>query len=226
MIEKLKNKKYLGILVGVVAVLFIAIIIGVINGVNKNGGGNGEKHLEGIFPNGEELAEFSMGTYYKDKQTKYCNIKLPGNYYGWAMYLTKDGANENFEMATSNFLSESINSGISKQEEAIQQFYYSNSQLVEEGQEKTEIYATIFKAEQITYEGMKSQISGATDIKEIGKLAFYNKGDKKYTDIDVTMYYKLDDEITLEISYKGPLAEEIGVDKIAKKLYDLIEVIK
>lgn len=226
MIEKLKNNKYFAIIVGVIIVLLVALIIGVIRGGNKNNIENNDDNLAGIFPNGAELTEFSMGTYYNEKQTKYCNLKLPGNYYGWAMYLTSENTNVNFEMATSHFLSESINNGMLEQNEAVQQFHYSNSQTIKEGEATTDIYATIFKAEQITYEGMKAQISGATDIKEIDGVAFYNKGDKKYTDIDVTMYYKLDDEITLEISYKGPLAEEIGIDKIANKLFDLIEVIK
>lgn len=226
MIEKLKDKKVLGIILGIVIVLLIALIIMLVRGKTNGEDENEIDALAGIFPNGSELVELNLGTYYNEKQADYCKIKLPENYYGWAIYLAADNSNQNFEMATSHFLSDSISNGILEQEEAIQQFHYSNSQLIDENTTTTDIYATIFNPEQITYEGMKSQMSGAIDIKEIGDVAFYSKGDKKYTDIDVTMYYKLTEDLTLEISYKGPLADEIGVDKIANKLYDLIEVIK
>ena len=219
LIEKIKNNKILGVIIGISIVLIIGLVIILTRGKN-----NKPVEITSIFPEGNEYVELELGTYFNEKQTDYCKIKLPGNYFGWAMYLDNDNSNKNFEMANSRFISDAVNNGLLEAEQAIQQFHYSNSQLVEEN--TTNIYANIFNSSQITYDGMKAQMSGAVDIKEIEGVAFYSKGDKKYTDIDVTMYYKLSDEITLEVSYKGPLAEEIGVDKIAHKLFELIEVIK
>ena len=221
-IEELKkNKKIAGITLGVTIALIIGIIVAIIVKKDNN---RIDDSLKGVFPESKEFVEISMGTYYEEKQKDYCKIKLPGNYYGWSMYLDKENVNKNFEMANSHELSYSVENGLLDKEEAIQQFHYSNFQLVEK--ETTDIYANIYTKEQITYDGMKSQMSGAVEIKEIGKNAFYSKGDKKYTDIDVTMYYKLTNDITLEVSYKGPMAEKLGVDKIAHRIYESIEVIK
>lgn len=224
MLEKVKNKKVLGIILGITIVLLLALIIMLIKGKDNENNKKDYNALYEIFPEGNELVEIPLGTYYNEKQTDYCTIKLPKNYYGWSMYLSSENANENFEMATSHYLSDSIANGILEAEESIQQIHYSDSQLVED--DTTDIYANILTSEQITYEGMKTQMSGAVDIKEIEGKAFYCKGDKNYTDIDVTMYYKLTDDITLEVSYKGPLAEEVGIDKIARNLFKLIEVSK
>lgn len=215
------NKKKAGIILGVTIVILMAIII---MSLVKNKGDKLDDSLKGVYPESKEFVEISMGTYYDEKQKDYCKIKLPGNYYGWAMYLNSENVNQNFDMANSHELAYSVENGLLDKEEAVQQFHYSNFQLVETN--TTDVYANIYTKEQITYDGMKSQMSGAIEIKEIGDNAFYSKGDKKYTDIDVTMYYKLTDDITLEISYKGPMAEKLGVDKIAHRIYESIEVIK
>ncbi len=224
--EKIKDffkrrKKIVGITIGIVLIiLIIAIIFGEKNKVALTN----RDSLEMTFPGGSDLVEITMGTYYKDSQKDYCKIKLPGNYSGWAMYLTAENENINFEMATSQQLNEAIGNGLLEKEEAIQQFNYNNSGLVEG--EQTDLFATIYTADQITYDGMKTQLSGATKVKEIGENAFYSKGDEKYTDIDFTMYYKLSDDVTLQLSYKGPSADEFGIEKIANYLYEQIEVIK
>ena len=212
------NYKYFGI--GVVVILLMCGVCLYIKNNSKNGG-FGDNVLYNIYPDGSEVVELEMGTYFNEKQTDFCKIKLPGNYFGWAMYLSDNGENLNFEMANSHELGYSIENGLLKQEEAVQQFHYSNSHLGKE--EVTDIYANIFTNDQITYDGMKKQTANAVEISDI---AFYSKGDKKYTDIDVTLYYRVNDDITLQISYKGPLAEQISVKTVANQLYELVEVIK
>ena len=133
------------------------------------------------------------------------------------MYLNNLNEQETFMVANSHKLSYSLEHGLLEQEEVIQQFYYSNEKLTKS--DSTNIYATILTSEQINYEDMKKQTLNA---KEISNISFYSVGDKKYTDLDITLYYKINDNIMLQISYKGPQTQKIGIEKIAYELYKSI----
>lgn len=211
------NHKYV-----VIIIVVLLLIVGVCLVFVNKGKFNviGKDVLYNVYPNGNKIVELEVGTYYKEKQSNYCKIKLPGNYSGWSMFLNSDDKNITFEMANSSELFYSIENGLLEQEEVVQQFYYSDKHL---GKEKiTEVFGNVFTDDQIKYENMKEQTVNAVEIKD---NAFYSEGDKKYTDIDITLYYRVNDNITLQLSYKGPLVEDIGVDAVAKQLYKCIEVI-
>ena len=147
----MKKYRYIGIM----AIILIIVIGGFLflKSKNKPVDDISEFVLDDIYPESSNLTEITMGTYYDGIQTDYCKIKLPENYTGWAMYLSKENENINFEMANSHELSYSIANGLLDKEEAIQQLHYSNNHLVTD--EATEIYANMFTSDQIIYEDMK-----------------------------------------------------------------------
>ena len=49
----------------------------------------------------------------------------------------------------------------------------------------------------------------------------YNISEKYFC----VLYYAVNENITLEVQYEGPLAKTLGLDQVAKNLYDIIEVI-
>lgn len=176
--------------------------------------------LCGVYPDAEEVVDIPMGTFYDGKQEVMCNIKMPVNYLIGAGY-TEDGINGHIlEEASGGIeLKTALDIGLKEQEYAIFDVNLDSY-------DGTKLNFNIISVEKGSMEDMKEYAASYQEIGTADHPAINFEDPDEFSSADVNVYYTVNENFMLWISYEGPLADEIGKEQLAQNLYDLVEVIE
>lgn len=90
----------------------------------------------------------------------------------------------------------------------------------------TEISYDIIPTSQRNLEDEKVYAGEYKELNHNGHNAIYFVDNHENATADVCVSYEVNEDILLYITYEGPVADEIGIDQLARNIYDLIEVIE
>lgn len=175
--------------------------------------------LAGVYSNGYELVEVPMGMYFEGEQKVFCKVKMPVNYRFYADYTTEEGDEKTIgEASGGNSLALCIERGLWKEPYAI------SSVLLGLGSESLRFFT--ISTEQGTMEDIKAIFPDAVEIgtQEHPGIYYVDSDEASTADINVEVY--LNENFHLIMRYEGPLAEELGLDQLARNIYDLVTVVE
>jgi len=175
--------------------------------------------LAGVYSVGEELVEIPMGTYFEGEQRVFCTVKMPTNYrFGATCTLEGEKTGDVGEADGGNSLAFCIKRGL------LEEPYAIDWALLGQGEDDI-----IFAIRPTVVRSMEDIKKDYPDFVEIGTQetpAFYYVDSSEYATEDVNMYISLNEHAGLSLSYEGPLAEELGLDQLARNIYDLVTVVE
>lgn len=182
-----------------------------------------DENLLGVYTGTGDICEIPMGTYFENAQKNYCKIKVPADYWSGSIYKDADMGQNIFEMSSgTELLSDALDNGLLEQGNSVQSLLINNPEL---DSECTTVTFTVYTPQECNFEELKTVFENVVEMKNTENQAFYYVDKSDYSMTDLILYYAVNENITLEVQYEGPLADELGLDQIAQNLYDIIEVI-
>lgn len=192
----------------------------VTNAETKEPEGASGEALCGVYLNGGSVADIEMGIYYEGVQTNFCTVKMPTEYIFGAVYTDESGQGLPISGTGSCTLQEALDKGAI--EEAENAFSFVN--LVSFAEDRSNLMFRIETSEVRTMDDLKARVPDGVEFGTDAHPAYYfSDPDDEYEDLCVG--YQVNDSILLTVTYSGPLADELGLAKLAQNIYDLVEVI-
>lgn len=177
--------------------------------------------LANIYPEGDRLEELVMGTWVNGEQTDFCRIQVPSNYWIGAGYLDEERYGHSFEMADGDDkVGEALSNGLLSETGKMYDFFVNNRGFAEEA---TILSCNVYSSEEHTYEEIKELYPQYTEFVDGENPALYFQ-DSAPGSGDLCVCRVIGDKGILLITYEGPVSEELGIDKLAQSIYDLITV--
>lgn len=175
--------------------------------------------LAGVYVNGGSLADIQMGTYLDGAQTNLCTVKMPTAYLFDAGYTDEEGTLLSI-LDTNRDLDKVLEDGILEQsEEAV-----SSATVRLFGEKESLVGFDVTTEERFSVAGAKEYAPNGVEFGTEEHPAYYYVDEDEYVTADVSIVYDIKDGVYMSMSYEGPLAEELGVEQVAKNMYDLITV--
>jgi len=176
--------------------------------------------LAGVYSDGDELVEIPMGTYFEGGQKVFCNVKIASNYRSAAFYdLDGESNDKGFEQTDGGTtLAFSIEEGLLEEDYAIKEIIIMAI--------KDNMTFSIVPTAVRSMEDVKTYASEVFEIGTQEVPAFYYVDPSEYSISDVDVYILLNEDMGMLIKYEGPLAEELGLDQLARNIYDLVTVVE
>ena len=175
--------------------------------------------IGGVYLGDGELATIPMGTCIDGEQVNLINVELPLDDPFGASYVEEDGDGGNFSN-TSGTLATALELNFQEEPYAVQS--------VITGSGSDEIHYDVFKNESYSdvqaYVQSNEECSDYTEI-ENGQ-AFYYVDNREYMQDDLRVVYNIKEDYYLLVTYRGPLAEKLGIDQLAQNICNLITVIE
>lgn len=169
----------------------------------------------GVYPSATGITEVNMGI-----TEDVCTVKVPLNY-----VLAGVCYDENMQKQTM----EGLNSATTTVEEAMAAGSFSTGEHMAEfsmtslDADQTVLSAKMYPADTTPWDVFKQHF---TDAKEIGSDSVpgmvYHTETGSGTSLAVAV--KINDSVTLELTYVGFLEDEVGEDELGQRLYDLVTV--
>ena len=182
-----------------------------------------DKNLLGVYTGEGDICEVPLGTYFKNTQKDFCKVKVPSNYWSGAIYKDENMGQNTFEMSSgADLVSDALDDGLLEQGNSVQYLLINNPEL---DSECTTVIFTIYTPEECNFADVKNLFENVVELKNTENQAFNYVDESDYSVTDLILYYAVNENITLEVQYEGPLAKTLGLDQVAKNLYDIIEVI-
>ena len=175
--------------------------------------------IGGVYLGDGELATIPMGTCIDGEQVNLVNVELPLDDPFGASYVEEDGDGGNF-LNTSGTLATALELNF------LDEPYVAQSIIIGNGSDEINYYVCDNKS----YLDMKSNIQTNdeySDYKEIENgQAFYYVDNREYIKDDLRVVYNIKEDYYLLVTYRGPLAEKLGIDQLAQNICNLITVIE
>lgn len=165
--------------------------------------------LLGVYDGATDYMELPMGTFYEGEQKEFCKVKLPLEYVASANYTDENGT---------SLVNEAIY-GIKVENIDMSESNVANQGVIIGSTDGTELVFTIVPTSVRTLDDKKEYAGEYEELnKEFEAIYFIDQG-------KLTIVYQLSEAMLLNITYEGPMIDEIGVDQLAQNIYDLVEVI-
>lgn len=175
--------------------------------------------LLGVYEGATECIPVPMGAYYEGEQKNFCRIDMPIEYLISASY-SEDGLTEILNTDIYGIKVETLKTKNIEEQDVANQWILINSV------GGTEMHFVVLPTSIRTMDDVKEQVDDYKELNNAGYNAIYYVDQNQYATADLNMYYQLNENWLLAISYEGPVADEIGLDQLAQNLYDLVEVIE
>lgn len=173
--------------------------------------------LAGVYKNGDKLVTLPMGIYFDGSQHNYCNVQVPENYAFSSIYIDEKGTENSNTEISGMTVEAAMNKGADQQEYANQRIGLTSF-----GNDGTNIIITVMSSDLMSYDTLKEYVPNEVEFEED---AIYYVDENQYATADINMCRQINDDIFVSVAYEGPLGEELGLDQLAKNLYDLIEAL-
>lgn len=170
-----------------------------------------------------EIIPVSMGTFCDGEQQEYCTVALPADYQFAASYTDENDVERSFVETGAVSLQEAKEEGIldaiQSGEEEISYLWLHSLDLEEN------FYFAVSASEADTLTAIKAYEDSGTDFGTAEHPAYwYTDEGNEYSAADIMIGYQINDSVTLNISYSGPLTDELGLDQLARELYSMVTV--
>ncbi|MBS6194842.1 MAG: hypothetical protein KH828_04610 [Clostridiales bacterium] len=169
----------------------------------------------GIFPESGGVLEVPMGIVINGTVTTGCTVKLPANYLISGMGIDNTGA-ENDTLLYGDSLSSYWEKGILKEANV-------SSAMTIQGDTTLicEIYSV---AEAGNLEGQKEYAPEGVEVgtELVPGYGYLNPVELEANQTQFSTIVQLNDELIVYLGYGGPLIEELGVQGLSEKLYELV----
>ena len=177
--------------------------------------------LGGVYIADGELTSLPMGTCINGEQVDLVNVEVPLEDIFAAGYVKDDESTAIFENAM----------GYSSLKTALELKFQEEPYAIQSvitGSGTDEIHYDVYN--DMTFSEMKEYVQSEADYTDYTETengqAFYYIDNGQYKQDDLRLVYDIDQNAYLLASYKGPLAESLGVDQLAQNICSLITIIK
>ena len=175
---------------------------------------------EEVYPLASELTALPMGTYHNKDQEEYCFVRVPLNYLCTASYHDKGSNSYVAKMAQGDGeLQQALDRGLLKQKYSVQNITLTNPNLISP---HTTITYGIYIADNTDYDTLLSEYPNGVELQGTNNRAFYYVDESEYATTDLVLIYEINNKILLQAKYEGPMADIVGIDKIAYNIYNAV----
>jgi hypothetical protein len=180
---------------------------------------NEDTVLAGVYLNGGSLETIPMGTYFQGNAEVFCRVKMPTQYLVAAGNMEEDGTDKTIEQASgSTVLKTALEDGLLDQGYVIYDVY-----LLSAKEDASEVRFCVESADTFTWEELNESVSDAVTFGTEQHPAIYYE-EEGYEAADLLVGICLNEDAIISVSYKGPLAEQMGLEQLAQNIYDLVEI--
>lgn len=235
------------IIIIVIALIVIGGIIGFIfnksnqkkssnsieNYTESNIQGNKSDTLAGVYADATSLIDVKMGFTENNEKKIFCSVKMPVNYSFIGKYNDEIGETiRDYEKNDTDELIDGKAFGVPTLKEICEQTSLdkstcaiSNVMLNMNGKKSTYINMTVLSDDIEAFKAKNKE--NITELGTSKHRAAYTKSKKlamSESEETLELAYQINDKILLIMIYRGPLVEEIGLEQLAKNMYELVTV--